>query len=147
MDMPLGGLSRSLGRRRTDLQCTSRLTQGRYQASATSCCTGENIPPLSLFFPRSGDDWLIGEKGGRARLKASVAGEPSQPPLTGWKFHNWHTEGYTSDKTVTCRVYINSPPCCLKVSLSGAAKEVQGKCEGEYRSTGLVSMGRPVIII
>merc|ERR1712037_857601 len=36
------------------------------------------------------------------------------------------------------------PPCCLTVSLSGAAKEAQGECEGEYKSTGLVSAGREV---
>ena len=90
---------------------------------------------------------MIGVKGYRALLKASVAGESDQLPSTGWKFYNWDTQDYESEKTLTCPVYVNSPPCFLTVSLSGAAKEAQGKCEGEYISTGLVSMGRPVIII
>ena len=115
----------------------------------TTCFTGENTPSISLHLPRSGNEWLIGKKGYNAAywLKVSVAGEPDQPPSTGWKVFDWHTRQYESEKTVTCRVYINSSPCCLTISLSGAAKEAQGKCEGEYVSTGLVSMGRPVIII
>ena len=79
-------------------------------------------------------------------LKASVGVEPNQPPSTGWKF--WGVGGgWEVDATISCNIYVNSPPCCLTVTLSGAAKEVQGKCEGEYKSTGLISRGRPVIFI
>ena len=75
-----------------------------------------------------------------------MGAEPNQPPSTGWKFYNWDT-GYEVDTTISCSIYVNSPPCCLTVTLSGAAKEAHGKCEGEYKSTGLISMGRPVIFI
>jgi len=102
--------------------------------------------PLSLLFPRSGNEWMIGEKGGRAWLKASVGGELDKLPssASGWKFYNNSTREFEADLSLTCRVYLNSPPCFLTVSLSGAAKEAQGQCEGEYKSTGLVSAGRPV---
>ena len=108
------------------------------------------ILPLSLLLPRFGNEWLVGEKGGHADLRASVGGELDQPPSNGWKLFNYDTREYEADKTVTCKecdVYVNALPCCLTVSLSGAAKEAQGQCEGEYKSTGLVSAGRPVIII
>ena len=88
-----------------------------------------------------------------AWLKASVGVEPNQPPSTGWKF--WGVGGgWEVDATICCNIYVNSPPCCLTVTLSGAAKEAHGffgkpirNCEGEYKSTGLMSMGRPVIFI
>ena len=140
------GMSRSLEKSETDSQCTSRLTQGRYQESTTTCCTSENIPP-SLSFPRSGDEWLVGMEGSSAELKASVGVEPNQPPSTGWKFFNVDTWVYEVDATISCSIYVNSPPCCLTVTPSGAAKETHGKCEGEYKSTGLMSRGRPVIFI
>ena len=73
-------------------------------------------------------------------LKASVGAVPNQPPSTGWKFYN----PYQTDELISCCKFVNTPPCCLTISLSGAAKEDQGKCEGEYKSTGLVSMGKPV---
>ena len=73
---------------------------------------------------------------------ASVGGEPNQPPTTGWKFYNLGK--YDEDPSLRCTIPSTSPPCCLTVILSGAAKEAQGKCEGEYKSTGLVSMGREV---
>ena len=82
-----------------------------------------------------------------AELKASVGVEPNQPPSTGWKFFNVYTCEYVFDATISCSIYVNSPPCYLTVTLSGAAKEAHGKCEGEYKSTGLISKGRPVIFI
>ena len=94
--------------------------------------------------PRSGDEWLVGEEGCAAYLKTSVeAGPNNQPCSTGWKIlicGNWFDD-------VTCQPFVSSPPSCLSVSLSGAAKEAQGECEGEYKSTGLLSAGREVIII
>ena len=91
---------------------------------------------------RSDDEWLIGEMGTHALLKASVGGEPNQPPTTGWRFKN--NSDWEEDPTLSCTIPSTSPPCCLTVILSGAAKEAQGKCEGEYKSTGLVRMGREV---
>ena len=112
------------------------------------------IVPLSLspFSPRFKDEWLVGEKGGRTYLKASVGAVPDQPPTTGWMFYNYHynynTYSYEADESLSCSsTFVSSPPCCLTISLSGAAKEFQGKCEGEYKSTGLVSMGKPEMII
>ena len=87
-------------------------------------------------------------------LKASVGVEPRQPPSTGWKFYNGSTKEWEVSTTSCCSIYVNSPPCCLTVTLSGAAKEAHGlfgkpigACEGEYKSTGLMRMGRPVIFI
>ena len=100
----------------------------------------------SPLLTRSDDEWLI-EKGKKAQMKASVGGEPNLPPTTGWKLFNYGTRNWEVEKAIICTTPSTSPPCCLKVSLSGEAKEAQGKCEGEYKSTGLVSMGRPVIII
>ena len=80
-------------------------------------------------------------------LKASVGVVPNQPPPTGWKFYNPDTKEYEPDELIGCRDFVSSPPCCLTISLSGAAKEFQGKCEGEYESTGLVSRGKPVMIV
>ena len=78
-------------------------------------------------------------------LKASVGGEPNKPPTTGWKYYIMSTGNY-EDTSLSCTIPSTSPSCCLTVSLSGAAKEAQAKCEGEYKSTGLVSCGREVII-
>ena len=96
----------------------------------------------------------VGEDGFQAELRASVGIEPNQPPSNGWKFYNWDTTGWEEDATISCSIFDNSPPCCLTVTLSGAAKEAHGffgkpigACEGEYKSTGLMSMGRPVIFI
>ena len=103
------------------------------------------IVPLLLLFPtapRSNDEWLVGEKGGHVQLKASATASPNQPPSTGWEFYTWMTREWLADETISSQV--SSPPCCLTVSLSGAAKEAKGECEGEYKSTGLVSMGREV---
>ena len=81
----------------------------------------------------------------KTRLEASVGGEPNQPPTSSWIFESESVgDRWVEDPTVSCTIQSTSPPCCLTVSLSGAAKEAQGKCEGEYKSTGLVSTGREV---
>ena len=108
------------------------------------------IVPPSVPFPRLKDDWVVGYiKGGlTTELKASVGAVPNQPPSTSWNFFNYDTHKREVDESLSCSsIFVSSPPCCLTISLSGAAKEFQGKCEGEYKSTGLVSMGREVIII
>ena len=99
--------------------------------------------PLSLT-SRLGDEWLVGTTGEQAYLRASVGGKVDQPPTTGWVFKNWSTGKYEEDGSLTCNNLIASAPCRLTVSLNGQAKEVQGKCEGVYKNTGLVSMGREV---
>ena len=80
-------------------------------------------------------------------LKASVGVEPNQPPSTGWKFYDGYTKEWEVDTTISCSIYVNSPPCCLTVTLSGEALEAQGRVQGVYKSTGLIRMGRPVIFI
>ena len=126
-------------------QSTDRLTHQRYQQIITTCCTGEKS--LLSFLSRSGDKWLV-DTNGVPTLMASVGREINQPATTGWLYGNatTSTQNYQEDASVACTTHVNSPPCCLTVSLSGAAKEAQGECEGEYKSTGLVSMGREVII-
>ena len=99
---------------------------------------------LSLLLTRSDGEWRIGKKGGDAYLKASVGDKPIQPPTSQWRFINFDTGYYEDDANMRCSTPSTSTPCCLTVNLSGAAKEAQAKCEGEYKSTGLVSAGREV---
>ena len=97
---------------------------------------------------RSGNEWLVGEEG---LLKASVGDDPTIPPTTGWKFHRFekfdkfYTDAFEADPLLMCNSSPPSPSCSITVSLSGQAKEIQGDCEGEYKDTGLRSMGRKVI--
>ena len=137
------GLILCLGRRKWVSLCTNRLFQRRYKAIGDTrlrTCTGANSPPLSPFL-RLKDEWVVGYiKGGlTTTLKAGVGHIQSQPPTTGWKYY-----GY-DDEYLSCTTPTSTPSCSLTVSLSGAAKEAHGKCEGEYKSIGLTSAGRPVI--
>ena len=101
--------------------------------------------PISSHLPhiRSGDEWLVmEEKHNFTALKASVGDDPTLPPSTGWKFNNL---GYfEEDPSVICTRPAGSPPCSVTLKLSGLAKDLQGKCEGEYKDTGLRSAGRQV---
>ena len=101
-----------------------------------------------LLFSRRGGEWLFGEEGDTAWLKASVVeDEPDQPPSAGWKFYNWDNDDtYDPDENLSCTEFLNSPPCHLTISLGGRAKEFQGECEGEYEPTKMISMGRTVMI-
>ena len=69
--------------------------------------------------------------------------DPFLPPANGWLFHNGRGE-FVEDPSLTWTLPSTSPPCRLMVTLSGAAKEAHGDCEGEYKSTGLISMGKQV---
>ena len=81
-------------------------------------------------------------------LKAAAEGDSKRPPATGWKFYNLEAAEYEDDATATCTLSeVPSPPCLLTLTLTGSAKEFQGNCEGEYKSTGLFSNGRQVIVI
>ena len=62
---------------------------------------------------------------------------------------DWDTSAnrHVPDSTMTCCIPTPTPPCCLTLTLSGEAKELHGRLEGTYIDTGLVSMGRPVIIL
>ena len=89
---------------------------------------------------------MVKTEGFGADLKASVGVEPNKPPTTGWKFENrtLFSPDFEFDPSLTCSIIAPSPPCCLTVSLTGAAKKAQGKCEGEYKITELTSRGKPV---
>ena len=102
-----------------------------------------------LPFTRCGDEWMVKAKGGTlALLRAPVVkDDPDQPPSTGWKFYNFDTREYESDESLSCTVFVDSPPCHITIRLDGEAKRVQGECEGEYEPTKLISAGRTVIII
>ena len=112
------------------------------------------IVPLLLLFPtapRSNDEWLVQDSHYWQLLRARVGADQTPSTCTGWKVYTNVGESeyksWEADQSIICQVYVRPTPCCLTVSLSGAAKEAQGMCEGVYKSTGLVSMGRPVIII
>ena len=99
-------------------------------------------PTRSLNLTRSGADWLVGEEEKDALLKAPVVVDPIQPPRNGWRFLN--KGKFKEDESLICSNQPESPCCSITVSLSGAAKEGPSWCEGEYKSTGLISMGREV---
>ena len=77
-------------------------------------------------------------------MKASVGDDPALLPSSGWKFKNRDAGKFEEDPSVTCSRPADSPPCSVTLRLSGLAKDFQGKCEGEYKDTGLRSMGRQV---
>ena len=90
------------------------------------------------------------------------------PPSTGWKFDNnqnfvgWQFDNkfdkrrdfdevikmghFQEDPSVTCSIPPASSPCSVTLRLIGLAKDFQGKCEGEYKDTGLRSKGRQVTL-
>ena len=130
-----------------DPLCTSRFTQGRYQGITNGSFSGENSP-LLLLFPRSKDEWLVQDSHHWQLLRARVGADQTPSTCTGWMVQTNSKYSYLdADHSIICQVYVRPNPCCLTVSFSGAAKESKGMCEGVYKSTGLVSMGRPVIII
>ena len=137
------GLSFSLGRKEMDPLCIDKLTQEKCQRLMKFCCSGgNNCIIIHLICIRSGNEWLVVREGYKASLKANMGADPFLPPANGWLFDKG--EDFEEDPSLICSQPSSSPPCCLTVTLSGAAKEAQGDCEGEYKSTGLISMGRPV---
>ena len=131
---------------KTTARSTSRLTRRRFQANTNPCCTGKRVVTLHLF-SRRGGEWLVGQEGNIACLKASVVeDEPDQHPSAGWKFYTWITKEYDCDESLICTEFLNAPPCHLTITLSGRAKELQGECGGEYEPTEMISVGRTVII-
>ena len=144
-------LSLCLGTGGQAAQSTSRLTPGKSQGITTTSYTGRRLGVAFnagiFLFSRCKDEWLVGMKGKHVWLKATVSEDkPDQPPAAGWKFYKRGTGEYEADESITCEADVASTPCSLTVNLSGPAKEVQGECEGEYKSTGLISSGRPVMI-
>ena len=71
--------------------------------------------------------------------------DPTLPPSTGWQFRK--KGKFEEEPSVRCRALpAGSPPCSVTLKLSGLAKDFQGKCEGEYKDTGMRSMGRQVTV-
>ena len=103
--------------------------------------------PLILSYPphtRSGDEWLVVEDHYMTALKAGAGEDPTLLPSAGWQFLKRPGE-FKEDSSVRCRALpAGSPPCSVTLKLSGLAKDFQGKCEGEYKDTGLRSFGRQV---
>ena len=138
------GLSFSLGRKEMDPLSTNKLTLEKCQRMTKLCCTGgktKDISPIPCI--RSKDEWLVEQKEYSTSLKASVGANPFLPPTTGWLFNN--RGHFEADPNTTCTLSSTSPPCCLTVTLSGAAKEAHGNCAGKYNSTGLISAGKRVM--
>ena len=139
------GLSLFLVLRKKGHQSTDRLTQEKCQVTGTTVCSGGKTP--LIFLLRSGNEWWVEREGYFAYLKASVGDDPTVPPTVGWKFYNsnTHPSAFEADPLLMCNSSPPSPSCSITFSLSGLAKEIQGECEGEYKDTGLRSMGRKVI--
>ena len=130
-----------------DPLCTNKLTQEKFQRMVKFCCSGGKTKiTVPLFCIRSGDKWLVEKRGYGASLKTSKEAGCFLPPTKGWLF-NKGRQHFDEDPSLRCSLPSTSPPCCLTVTLCGAAKEAHGDCEGEYKSTGLISMGREVSII
>ena len=91
---------------------------------------------------------MVGEEGkSHCLLKAKQdVDEPNQPPVSDWHFLSGRD--FQKDEHLTC-VPLSSPPspCSVRLTLSGHAKEIHEKCEGVYKSTDLLIMGRQVNII
>ena len=101
--------------------------------------------PLILIIFRSNDDWIVGEVWGEKRvtlLKAPVSVDPNQPPSTGWQFNN--NGKYEEDESLICTNQAELPCCSITLSLRSEAKKEKFYCEGKYKRTGLISMGREV---
>ena len=76
-------------------------------------------------------------------LRTRAGEDPTLPPSAGWQFYGQGE--FEEDPSVRCRALpAGSPPCSVTLKLSGLAKDFQGKCEGEYKDTGLRSFGRQV---
>ena len=143
------GLSFFWGKKELAALCTNKLTREKCQRLTTLCCSGGSVKTITSFFcVRSGDNWLVDQDG--THMTAGVGADPLLPPTTGWQFYDWdrnlNFKEKKEDSTLECSFPTASPPCCITVSLSGPAREAHGDCEGEYKSTGLISMGRPVNI-
>ena len=130
-----------------DPLCTNKLTQKKCQRNVSFYCTGERTKSMciyNLICIRSKDRWLVKQKGRAASLTAKVGADPFRPPTTGWLFRKGGVGDFEEDPSLTCSLPSTSSPCCLTVTLSGAAKEAHEYCEGEYKRTGLISMGKQV---
>ena len=101
--------------------------------------------PLFFLLSRSGNEWLVEDEKYIANFKASVGENPLIPPTTGWNFRNFDIKEYEEDPQLRCSSTPSSSFCSVTVSLKGWAKELQGECEGDYKDTGLRSVGRKVI--
>ena len=85
-------------------------------------------------------DWLVGELGTDAVLKAPMSGNTQQPPTSGWMFH---TNGeYKEDDSVFCSDKPRSQCCTITIMVRGDKRLL---CAGKYKNTDLISMGRQVI--
>ena len=87
---------------------------------------------------------MVKSEGIASSLKARLGDNKHIPPTSGWQFRNRDTKKFENDPRVKCTTMAPSTPCNVTVSLSGLAKETEGRCEGEYQETGLFSVGKKV---
>ena len=126
---------------------TNKLTQEKYLQNLVKsfCAGGKNH--LILSYPphtRFRNSWLVRtDRSNFTPLKASVGDDPALLPSSGWQIAN--RCNFEEDPSVTCTPPAASPPCSVTLRLSGLVKDFQGKCEGEYKDTGLRSLVRQVI--
>ena len=112
-----------------------------------------NTPSSPNFF-RSGVEWHVGTKREKkddfVAVKAQVVGDDPTPlTSTDWKYwKDWDTGNFESDPTLICTLPEDSPPCSVRLTLRGLAKDIQGKCQGLYKECkGLRSFGRKVNVV
>ena len=137
----LEGLTLFLVRRGKGPQSIDRHIQVRCQQQKRFYFTGEGCQTTSIAcFLRSKGDWLVGELGRDAVLKAPISGNTHQPPTSGWMFH---TNGeYKEDDSVFCSDKPQSQCCTITIMVRGDKRSF---CAGKYENTDLISMGRQVI--
>ena len=150
-------MSSSLASLKKEVQSTDRLTPTKkYQAILTFYFTGEKNSLLPNSF-RSGDEWHVSTDlagGNFVAVKAPVVGDNSTPlTSTDWKYNEStrqkkDTKNFELDPTLICTLPEDSPPCSVRLTLRGLAKDIQGKCQGLYKEfRGLRSMGRKVNVV
>ena len=104
------------------------------------------LPPII----RPGDEWLVeceGDPEIGIMLRADVGPDPSLPPLNGWKFLKYDQSDqlkFVEDVDLTCSATAASQSCVPKVNFSGLAIEALVGFAGDFKATGLTSMGRQV---
>ena len=114
------GMSPSLEKSKTDTQCTSRLTQGRYQTTTNACCTGENSPPPSTSSGLEMSGWFGRSRGGGIvpGLRQAWESSPtSLPPLAGSSTMDTLRSGRSTQPSPAASMSTHPPAASLSPSV------------------------------
>ena len=131
------GMSPSLEKSEMDSRCTSRLTQGRYQESMTTCCTGENSPPPSPSPGLEMSGWL-GWKGLLPSWRQVWESSPtSHPPLVGSSTMRTLRSGWVTQPSAAASMSTHRPA----VSLSPSVVQLRGGVKNPSRGKFLNGKG------